>query len=107
MVLVKGGYVVDPASGFEGAADILMENGKILAIGPDIGPEEGMEGKKSGGWDSRLEKDMEVIHAESRNILSRKRLGNKRMSFKSKLSTRTGATVSFFIFPWCCPGYTD
>ena len=52
MVLVKGGYVVDPASGFEGVADILTENGKILAIGPDIGPEEGMEGKKSGGWDS-------------------------------------------------------
>ena len=56
MVLVKGGYVVDPASGFEGVADILTENGKILAIGPDIGPEAGMEGEKSCVWDSRLEK---------------------------------------------------
>jgi dihydroorotase len=68
MVLVKGGYVVDPASGFEGAADILMENGKILAIGPDIGPEAGMEGEKSCIWDSRLEKDMEVIHAEGKIV---------------------------------------
>ena len=58
MVLVKGGYVVDPASGFEGVADILTENGKILAIGPDIGPEAGMEGEKSCVWDFRLEKDM-------------------------------------------------
>lgn len=68
MVLVKGGYVVDPASGFEGVADILTENGKILAIGPDIGPEAGMEGEKSCVWDSRLEKDMEVIHAEGKIV---------------------------------------
>ena len=68
MVLVKGGYVVDPASGFEGVADILTENGKILAIGPDIGLEAGMEGEKSCVWDSRLEKDMEVIYAEGKIV---------------------------------------
>mgnify|MGYP002517677826 FL=1 len=68
MILIKGGYVVDPASGFEGIADILTENGKILAIGPDIGPEAGMEGEKSCVWDSRLEKDMEVIHAEGKIV---------------------------------------
>ena len=33
MVLVKGGYVVDPASGFEGVADILTEKGKKAASG--------------------------------------------------------------------------
>ena len=34
--------MVDPASGFEGIADILAENGKIVEIGPDIRMEAGV-----------------------------------------------------------------
>ena len=55
-------------------------------------------------WEELTGIELEVIQAESRIILSRKRLGNKRTSFKSKLSTCIGAVVTFFIFPACCPG---
>ena len=50
---------------------------------------------------------IDAIQAESRSILSRNRLGNKRMSFKSKPFITTGALVSTFIFPTCWPGYMD
>lgn len=36
VILIKGGYVIDPASGREGIADILVENGKISKIRPNI-----------------------------------------------------------------------
>ncbi len=42
-LLIKGGHVVDPASGYEGVADILAENGKITEIGQDIRIPEGAE----------------------------------------------------------------
>lgn len=35
-LLIKGGYVVDPASDFEGYADVLVKNGKIEAVSPNI-----------------------------------------------------------------------
>ncbi|MCF6149271.1 MAG: dihydroorotase [Candidatus Kuenenia sp.] len=35
-LLIKGGYVVDPASGFEGYADILVKDGKIEAVSTNI-----------------------------------------------------------------------
>ncbi|MBM4053922.1 MAG: dihydroorotase [Planctomycetes bacterium] len=35
-LLIKGGYVVDPASGFEGYADVLVKNGKIEAVSSTI-----------------------------------------------------------------------
>lgn len=31
-VLIKGGHVVDPVTGIDGCADILIENGKIKAV---------------------------------------------------------------------------
>lgn len=36
VLIVKGGYVIDPASGYEGVADILVEDGKITKIGQDM-----------------------------------------------------------------------
>ena len=35
-LLLKNGYVVDTANGFEGIADILVENGVIVKREPNI-----------------------------------------------------------------------
>ena len=35
-LLLKNGYVVDPANGFEGVADILVDKGKIVRCAPEI-----------------------------------------------------------------------
>lgn len=35
-ILLKGGRVIDPASGFDGVADILVRDGRIAAIAPHI-----------------------------------------------------------------------
>jgi dihydroorotase len=34
-LLITGGRVIDPANNFDAVADVLVENGKISAIGPD------------------------------------------------------------------------
>ena len=34
--LIKGGRVINPATKFDAKADVLVENGKIAAIGPDL-----------------------------------------------------------------------
>lgn len=41
-LLVKGGKVIDPANGLAGNADILIENGKIAAVGAKL-PKDGAE----------------------------------------------------------------
>lgn len=43
-LIVKGGLVVDPASGKAQVADVIIENGKIAAIGPDEAAREGVAG---------------------------------------------------------------
>ncbi|MCC5822478.1 MAG: dihydroorotase [Phycisphaerales bacterium] len=35
-VLIRGGRVIDPASGADHAADVLIRNGRVEAIGPDL-----------------------------------------------------------------------
>ena len=35
-VLIKGGHVVDPATGLDGRSDILIKDGKIKAVSNDI-----------------------------------------------------------------------
>ncbi len=35
-ILIKGGMVIDPAANFEGVADVLVADGKILEVKPDI-----------------------------------------------------------------------
>ena len=32
MLLIKNGYILDPESGYEGDADILIENGRIKKL---------------------------------------------------------------------------
>lgn len=34
--LIKGGRVINPATKFDAKADVLVENGKIAAVGPDL-----------------------------------------------------------------------
>ncbi len=41
MLLIKNGTVVDPASGREGKADVLIRDDRILRMGPNISPAEG------------------------------------------------------------------
>ncbi|MFC0410860.1 amidohydrolase family protein [Roseomonas elaeocarpi] len=36
-LIIKGGRVVDPASGMDSIADVAIENGRIAAVGPDLG----------------------------------------------------------------------
>ncbi len=38
-MLIAGGRVVDPATGFDGAADILIADGSIVAVGPRVANE--------------------------------------------------------------------
>ena len=42
-ILIKGGRLVDPASGTDGVKDILIEGNRISAIAPKIEAQEGME----------------------------------------------------------------
>ena len=35
-LLVRGGRVIDPASGLDAQADVLIENGKIVGVGPGL-----------------------------------------------------------------------
>jgi dihydroorotase len=37
-LLVKGGRVIDPASGLDGIADVAVTDGKIAAVAPDLKP---------------------------------------------------------------------
>lgn len=40
--LLKGGHVIDPANALDEIADVLIENGKIKAVGADL-PAKGAE----------------------------------------------------------------
>ena len=40
-LLLAGGRVVDPANGLDLTADVLIQNGKIAAVGPNAGSEAG------------------------------------------------------------------
>jgi dihydroorotase len=37
-MLLTGGRVIDPANGFDGVADVLVVQGKIAALGPNLAP---------------------------------------------------------------------
>jgi len=43
--LLIGGRVIDPASGTDGIADVIMEDGRIVAVGPGLG-DDWMEGSR-------------------------------------------------------------
>ncbi len=39
--LLRGGHVCDPGSGWDGVADVLVRDGRIEAVGPDLEPPSG------------------------------------------------------------------
>lgn len=63
VILIKGGYVIDPASGREGIADILVENGKISKIRPNIRLLEELDYNTG---ESKLPEEVVVIDAEGK-----------------------------------------
>ena len=54
MLLIKNGYILDPASGYEGDADILVENGRIKKLYKGF----------TGMVDESLFENLEVIDAD-------------------------------------------
>src|SRR3989449_11583770 len=42
-LLLTGGGVVDPGRGFDQVADVLIQDGKIAAVGPGLGTPDGAE----------------------------------------------------------------
>lgn len=39
-VIITGGRVIDPSTGYDGAADVVIEEGKIAQVGPGLAPAE-------------------------------------------------------------------
>lgn len=48
-VLIAGGRVIDPASGTDEVADVLIEDGRVSAIGKDLAPASGAERVDAAG----------------------------------------------------------
>ena len=42
-ILIRGGRVIDPSRGTDGLADVLLEDGRISAVGRGVAPPEGSE----------------------------------------------------------------
>jgi dihydroorotase len=42
-VLIRGAHVLDPRAGIDGVADVLVRDGRIAAVGPDLEAPEGAE----------------------------------------------------------------
>ena len=42
-LLLKGGRVIDPSRGFDQTADLLVQDGKIAAVGATLGTPDGVE----------------------------------------------------------------
>jgi dihydroorotase len=49
-ILLKGGHVVDPASGVNGTRDVLIENGRIASVGASIPPGGARVVEVPAGW---------------------------------------------------------
>src|SRR6266480_2298136 len=47
-LLLKGGRVIDPSRGFDQVADVLIQDGKIAAVGPGLGTPDGAEVRDVG-----------------------------------------------------------
>ena len=50
MLLIKGGLVVDPASGVSGARDVLIENGRIARVEPSLPADGAQVVEVPKGW---------------------------------------------------------
>ena len=47
-VVLVGGHVVDPASGFDAPADVAVGGGGVLAVGPGLWVDDGPAGAAAG-----------------------------------------------------------
>src|SRR5215211_3339080 len=48
-VLLHGGHVIDPANSLDGPADLLISDGKIAAVGPELDPPSGAKRVDASG----------------------------------------------------------
>ena len=48
-ILIQGGRVIDPSQEMDTTADVLLEDGKVAAVGTDLGQPEGAEVIDAGG----------------------------------------------------------
>ena len=48
-ILIQGGRVIDPSQQMDTTADVLLEDGKVAAVGTDLGQPEGAEVIDAGG----------------------------------------------------------
>lgn len=62
--LLRGGRVLDPASGLDGPADVLIEYGRIVAVEPGISTEEAVVVDASGRWVTPAFVDLHVHFRE-------------------------------------------
>ncbi len=49
-VLIHGGRILDPVSGRDEAGDVLIEEGRIAAVGPDLEARAAERVDAEGGW---------------------------------------------------------
>ena len=42
-IWIHGGHVIDPSQGLDGSADLIIENGLIGAVGPELSAPEDAE----------------------------------------------------------------
>lgn len=47
-VVLRGGRVIDPATGFDGVADVLIQDGKVAAVGASLAADDAVEVDVSG-----------------------------------------------------------
>ena len=45
-ILLRGGRVIDPSRGTDGVADLLLDEGKVAAVGRNIGTPDGLYGDR-------------------------------------------------------------
>lgn len=62
--LLRGGRVLDPASGHDGVADLLFEYGRIVAVGPGLPADDAEEVDVSGRWVTPAFVDLHVHFRE-------------------------------------------
>ena len=78
-ILIEGGRVLDPARGVDGKLDVLIEDGKIVAVGPNL------RGRDSATVIEGLRSDAGPIE---RLTMQRRQEGGRESGGRAKLSGR-------------------
>jgi dihydroorotase len=96
-VLVAGGRVIDPASGFEGPAQLAIADGRILSIGESV----------PAGFDADRLIDASGCLVAPGLVDLNARLGEPGHEHEGMLETETAAAVAGGITSLVCPPDTD